>query len=99
MTTAGADGGIGRATATRLACVKRPDVFVPVHKKNERKLAELLDVKVAQLNDGVHYWDRVVAPMRMSPWWSSDPPTDQLQALAWDGRAALLDALVYDRNS
>lgn len=99
MTTAGANGGIGRATATRLACVKRPDVFVPVNKKNERKLAELLDVKVAQLNDGVHYWDRVVAPMRMSPWWSSEPPTDQVQALAWDGRAALLDALVYDRNS
>jgi hypothetical protein len=99
MTIAGEDGGIGRATATRLACVKRPDVFVPLNKKNEKKLAKLLDVKVAQIDSGTNYWDRVVEPMRMTPWWSSDRPHDDLQAQAWDRRGALLDALVYDRDA
>lgn len=99
METAGEEGGIGRGSATRLACVKRPDVFVPVNSKNEKKLATLLNAPVSRFGDGKYYWDRVVVPMRMSPWWSSNRPTDRLQAQAWDGRAALLDALVYDRNS
>ena len=99
MSLAGEDGGIGRATATRLACVKRPDVFVPLNKKNEKKLANLLGAKVGQISSGVNYWDRVVQPMRMTPWWSSDRPEEALQAQAWDGRGALLDALIYDRDS
>ncbi|KRC14817.1 hypothetical protein ASE31_08720 [Acidovorax sp. Root217] len=92
----GDEGGIGRGVATRLACVKRPDVFVPLNNKNAQKLARILDKKPSHLMDAKHYWEQVVAPMRMSPWWSSNRPVDSLQAEAWEGRAALLDALVYE---
>lgn len=88
--------GLGRAGATRLVCMKRPDYFVSVNNRSATKLAMQLDVSKGELADVEKYWDTVIVPMMMTPWWTKDCPIASEQADVWDFRAALLDVLVKE---
>lgn len=87
------NGGAGMAVITRFLAMKRPDVFV----KNMKKLCD--DFKIAQLADGAfeRYWNEIILRIQDSEWWNAPRPAGNgLEAQAWDGRAALLDALFYN---
>lgn len=83
----------GVPTATRLLAMKRPDTFVCISKPNKYGLAEALGFPktVLELDS---YWERVIEPIRMSPWYSSQRPLGA-DAELWDGRVAMLDAIYY----
>lgn len=95
----GVEGSIGLSAATRLAAVKRPDFFVPVTEANRGRLAELLNVPRNALTSASDYWDVVIKTILLTPWWTSDRPANDIDARTWDARAAMLDALVYEKTS
>lgn len=84
----------GVPTATRLLAMKRPDTFVCISRPNMTGLSEALAFPKTTL-DLDNYWDLVVEPMRISPWYNAPRPTGQYAEL-WDGRAAMLDAIYYN---
>lgn len=88
--------GLGRAGATRLVCMKRPDYFVSVNNRSASNLAVQFGIKASDLNDVDNYWATVIAPMMLTPWWADERPVDPQQAGVWDFRAALVDILVKD---
>ncbi|MFK0378598.1 hypothetical protein [Pandoraea sp. NPDC090278] len=96
---AGTEGGIGIVGATRLACLKRPDYFVPVTSTNTERLSAQLGVPEEALKSPDNYWDTVIETIILTPWWSSERPSDPQVAKIWDVRAAMLDAIVYDRTA
>jgi HKD family nuclease len=87
-------GALG--VATRLLCLRRPDYFVCVDKKNKAGLFRMLGVQPGDVT--VHsYWDTVVAPLIDTPWWQSPRPVKNPDAQTiWDGRVAMIDALFYE---
>lgn len=85
----------GVATASRLLCMKRPDVFVGVNNANRKGLCGAFEVAFSTLSLD-NYWDRIVVPTQLSPWWQQDRPRGMLAGRIWDNRAALLDCLYYD---
>lgn len=42
------------------------------------------------------YWYEIVGRLIDTPWWKSAPPSDPIELEAWQGRAAMLDALFYE---
>lgn len=89
------NGSIGIGGATRLACAKRPDYFVPITSANKTRLAAILNIDRIRLNDPAMYWETVIEAIRLTPWWTSAPPSDPFDKETWDCRAAMLDAIVY----
>lgn len=88
--------GLGRAGATRLVCMMRPDSFVSLNNRSAEKLAVQLGIKASDLASVDNYWTAVMAPIQLTPWWTTDRPTDPSQLEVWDFRAALLDVLVKE---
>jgi len=85
----------GVPTATRLLAMKRPDTFVCISKPNMAGLSDGLAFPKTTL-DLENYWDRVIEPIRISPWYNAPRPTGEYAEL-WDGRAAMLDAIYYEK--
>jgi HKD family nuclease len=85
----------GVATASRLLCMKRPDVFVGVNNANRKGLCGAFEVAFSTLSLD-NYWDRIVVPTQLSPWWQQDRPRGTLAGRIWDNRAALLDCIYFD---
>lgn len=85
---------LGRGLATRLATVRRPDIFVSLNGASADQLAKLLGITSSSL-DGPTYWKRVIQEIQRTRWFVEDEPCDGQQARAWRARAALLDSLVY----
>lgn len=83
----------GVPTATRLLAMKRPETFVCISRPNLAGLSDALAFPKTTL-DLENYWDRVVEPIRISPWYNAPRPTGKFAEL-WDGRAAMLDAIYY----
>lgn len=81
-------------TATRLLAMKRPDVFVCISKPNLQGLAKALDFAKTTLSLQ-NYWERVIEPIRVSPWFNAPRPGGE-DAELWDGRVAMLDAIFYN---
>lgn len=81
-------------TATRLLAMKRPDVFVCISKPNLEGLSNALGFSKSTLTLK-NYWQRVVEPVRMSPWFNAPRPKGK-EAELWDGRVAMLDAIYYN---
>ena len=92
------DGRDGLATATRLLSMKRPDTFLCVDGPNRKKLAKDVGMKRADKLDYERYWTEVVERLQGSPWWNAPEPTNKTEARAWNGRAAMLDALFYEET-
>lgn len=84
----------GVPTATRLLAMKRPDTFVCISKPNLAGLSAGLAFPKSAL-DLENYWDRVIEPIRTSPWYNAPRPSGKYAEL-WDGRTAMLDAIYYD---
>lgn len=87
-------GSLSRGLASRLATVRRPDVFVSLNGASTHELAKLLGVPASSL-DGPTYWKRVIQEVQRTQWFVAEEPRDPQQARAWRARAALLDSLVY----
>jgi hypothetical protein len=87
-------GRHGIATASRLLALKRPDQFVCVDSKNLRELCKNFGIPQTGMNYE-RYWDEVVERIIESPWWNAPRPNTGKDGDAWDGRAALLDAVFY----
>lgn len=88
-------GRDGIGTSSRLLALKRPDYFVCVDSKNRDKLTEEFKIPKTGL-DYERYWEEIVGRLIDTPWWNSPPPTDAIELQAWQGRAAMLDALFYE---
>lgn len=87
-------GRDGIGTSSRLLALKRPDYFICVDSKNRDKLTEAFNIRKNGL-DYNRYWSEIVERVTDSNWWRSVPPSDTEELEAWNGRAAMLDALVY----
>ena len=72
----------GLAVATRLLCIKRPDVFLCIDGKNKSGLAIALGLSKGKIRIDT-YWDSVIAPILESPWNLSAPPTPPTEKQAW----------------
>lgn len=83
-------GGI--VTASRLLAMKRPDYFVCVDSKNLKSLANNFGFAYTTLNFET-YWSKVVEPIMQARWWQTPRPRGR-EGRIWDGRAAMLDALL-----
>jgi hypothetical protein len=83
-------------SASRLLAMKRPDQFVAVNSQNREGLCEALNVAPTTL-DLDNFWERIVVPVRLSPWWLAPRPTKRLEARLWDNRAAMLDCIYYEK--
>lgn len=86
-------GGI--ATASRLLCMKRPDVFVGLNSANRKGLCGAFEVPFSTTSLD-NYWTRIVVPMQLSLWWQHDRPRGAMAGRIWDNRAALLDCIYFD---
>ena len=84
----------GVATASRLLCMKRPDVFICLNSKNRVNLCKALNIRTTgpTLQE---YWSKVIIPIQNSQWWQNDRPRNSLEGRIWDYRAALLDCIYY----
>ena len=92
------NGRDGLGTATRLLSMKRPDTFLCVDSANLKKLAKDVGMKRPDMLDYERYWTEVVERLQESPWWNSPMPKSKKEANAWKARAAMLDALFYEKN-
>jgi len=86
-------GGI--ATASRLLAMKRPDLFVAVNGPNKQRLCDAFGVAHTTLSLD-NYWERIVVPTQLSPFWNQARPRAALPGRIWDNRAALLDSIYYE---
>lgn len=78
--------------------MKRPDQFVAVNSQNRDGLYEALSVAPTTL-DLDAFWERIVVPVRLSPWWLTPRPTKRQEARLWDNRAAMLEFIYYENPS
>lgn len=85
----------GVPTASRLLAMKRPDVFVGVNSANRVGISEAVGTAPSTWSLD-NYWERVIVPIRNSPWWLHPRPRDILGGRIWDNRAALMDSIYYD---
>lgn len=88
-------GSLGFGLATRIATLRRPDVFVSVNSASERGLARLLARSASSLVEA-NYWKCVIQEVQRTRWYVAAKPRDPAQARVWNARAALLDSLVYE---
>ena len=80
---------------TRLLAMKRPDYFVCIDSANRTGLCNYFSTAPSTTNLD-NYWDRIIAPMMLTPWWQQEATTNSVQREIWLGRAAMLDAIYYD---
>lgn len=83
------------SSGTRLLALKRPDYFVCFNNANKRRLCERFGRPASSVSLD-NYWDAIVEPIILSPWWNETRPKDSLQGRIWDGRTAMLDAIYYE---
>lgn len=80
---------------TRLLTMKRPDHFVCINNPNRVGLCGYFSTAYSTTNLS-NYWERIIEPMEVMPWWQSEIPEDEVEQKIWMGRAAMLDAIYYD---
>jgi hypothetical protein len=84
--------GVALGTATRLLCMKRPDIFLPA---NRASVANIKRVFGTAPNTVEKYLALVQRIWRF-PWFSAPVPNDEAEARIWRARVALLDAIFYE---
>ncbi len=92
------NGRAGIGTATRLLSMKRPDQFLCVDSANRKRLAKDVGMTNSTQFDYERYWEEVVERLMDAPWWKSEPPRSGKALKAWNARAAMLDAIFYERK-
>lgn len=93
-----ASGRDGIGTATRLLCMKRPDIFLCVDSANRTKLAEDIGIARPDQIDYQRYWSEIVLRIQAAPWWNAPEPAQAADREAWWARTAMLDALFYEQK-
>ena len=83
----------GVPTASRLLAIKRPDSFVCVNGGNKGGLSKALAFSPSTLALD-NYWERVIEPIRASPWYNEQDPDTADRGL-WECRVAMLDTIYY----
>ncbi|MFH0270575.1 restriction endonuclease PLD domain-containing protein [Vibrio jasicida] len=91
------DGGAGIAIASRLLAMKRPDYFVCLDSQNRTELCK--DFGIPANVSFETYWPNIIARILDSVWWSAPRPTDTKERQAWEGRAAMIDAIFYEGSA
>ncbi len=84
------------AVATRLLCMRRPDIFVCLDSKNRSRLCKAFGIKQSQMSYA-RYWSEVIERVRDAVWWNAPHPSNGEEEEIWLGRTAFLDALYYER--
>lgn len=92
------DGRDGIGTASRLLAMKRPDLFVCIDDKNNRKMCNDFGIKVSGMTYQ-RYWDELICRIHDSVWWQEDDHKEGIEKDIWSGRAALLDCIFYDHKT
>lgn len=89
--------GYGVSPISRMLSMKRPNEFFCLTKANQTGLMKSFGIKTEILKEKSYerYWDEIIEPVRQSPWYNSEKPTDSTELQAWNGRVALMDALFY----
>lgn len=87
----------GVGTASRLAAMKRPDLFICIDSKNRSEIAKAFGVSASSLQTFEGYWDLIQRIWRC-PWWRAAEPKPALHRRVWAARVALLDSLYYDEH-
>ena len=85
-------------TATRLLCMKRPDIFICFNSKNEANLCD--DFGIPYLNKNKdRYWTKIIERIFDSNWWNNTKPNveDEDEIIISNARAAFLDSIFYER--
>lgn len=82
---------------TRLVTMKRPDYFVCIDNANKYGLCDYYAAAPTTTNLD-NYWERIIAPTMLTPWWQTEMPGDGVELEIWMGRTALLDAIYYSPN-
>lgn len=90
--------GYGISTTSRLLAMKRPDTFFCLTLANEIQLMNKFGIiqSIASLKDYERYWDEIIEPVRQSPWFKSEMPSDKQELRVWHKRVAMMDALFYN---
>lgn len=84
----------GVPTASRLLALKRPDYFVCVDSKNQKRLAADFGFPVTKLKFE-NYWENVIEPIMQAKWWNTKRPSGA-DGKIWDVRSAMLDIFYMD---
>lgn len=74
--------------------MKRPDYFVCLDSQNRSELCK--DFGIPANVTFETYWGNIIARIIDSVWWSSPRPSDPTEEQAWNGRAAMIDAIFYE---
>lgn len=93
--------GISLTAMSRLIAMRYPDRFYCITSANEPELLNKFLISKSIRNDSSYekykrYWNEIIEPVRQSPWYNSDKPTDPKELQVWKGRVILLDALFYN---
>lgn len=84
--------GVALGTATRLLCMKRPDLFLPANNASLVNLRSVFGVAPNTVEKYVALVDRIW----QYPWFSGPKPSDANGQRIWAARVALLDAIFYE---
>jgi TIR domain len=84
--------GVGLACWTRLLSMKRPDLFLCVNSANKNRVRQIFDAAPDSARTYLTFTRRILA----FPWASATTPGDEAERELWEGRVALLDAILYE---
>ena len=84
--------GVALGVASRLLCIKRPDLFVVINNANGEAVRRIFGARPGVASSYLRLMDRI----RAMPWWSQPRPADLREGRIWDARVALLDAVMYE---
>lgn len=83
---------------TRLLAMKRPDQFVCITGNNRAGVTENLGATRTTTNLE-NYWERIIEPLRLTPWYQAPYPSNDVEQEIWNGRVALMDAIYYKHQA
>lgn len=83
------------ATYTRFLAVLRPDFFVPINSKNEKRIRNSLKLK--SKIDIDNYWD-ILQRIHQQDWYKIEIAKESIDYNLWSKRAAMLDAIYYNHE-
>lgn len=84
--------GVGLGCWSRLISMKRPDMFLSLNNANLERVREVFGKAAGTPKTYLKFTRRILD----LPWASAPPPVDDSEREIWEGRVALLDAILYE---
>ncbi|MEX2387726.1 MAG: hypothetical protein WD534_07600 [Phycisphaeraceae bacterium] len=84
--------GVAIGAASRLLCVKRPDLFLPANAASFEGIALAFGV----WPDRIDRYLQIIERIWSFPWFVAREPDDEKEKRVWRARVALLDAMFYE---